>query len=711
MIERREGAGGFVRGTLKILWRQESSAFVLGLVSSPGEEPVKVIGNLGDADTTGVRCYAGTMEPDRKRGGLIFRVAGMVDERVPLERVAAYLGSGQVAHVGPAVAADIVARFGKKTMKVLIRHPERLAEVPRITDEMIPDVRASLARSLHLAALIGLLVPLGIGVRACEQAARRWGRAAATNIEEHPWLLADLVGVGFARADRAALALGKPADAPERLIAAVAHWVGEAAGAGHTVAGRLFVERQAADDLDQPATAVSAAIDEAVAAGRLVAQGADGLALPHIAQAEARIARVFVRLLATDRSGEQVTDEEIAGLEAGSGITFDPEQRRAVVSSLEHGLTVLTGGPGTGKTTLVRAICDLAAERDLSVGLVSFTGKAAKRLAEATGRDARTIHSYLRYVPGSAAVGPEFEDDVVVVDETSMLDVLLADELLAWLPVHARLILVGDPDQVTCCTSRRCPSSASPPSTEPSSRPASPNSRAVNVGAVVLPWNGTGTIFRPVPGPDAVVAFVSELFVRRPGRIEDVQVITPMRIGPVGTRRLNAVIAEAVRGPTPALAIPGEHYAMCAGDRIIWLQNDRETSLRNGQIGRLLAVRRNGGATVEFDDETYQVGPDKVVAGFFELAYALTCHKVQGSEFPVVVVVVERSASRMLTRRLLYTAVSRARKNVMVVGDANAVARAVATHDATRRRTALCGLMSAPDRDLAIEFDEPGRQE
>jgi exodeoxyribonuclease V alpha subunit len=707
MIKRIAGEFGVVVGVVEVYHRKPGSNFVVGGLESGSEPPLKVIGTLAEADLWRLVTLSGVMERDERRSELQFRIKGAIDTDLELDFVRAYLRSGLVWHVGPAIADAITATFGERTLEVLMHTPERLLEVRGLTAPMLAGIRESLAISLPLAAVVGLLHPLGISTTVARAIVRRHGSVGVSIIRANPWALTEYPRVGFAAADAVALRLGKAPDSPERAAAALRHIVKAAADRdGHTVLARDTTVHGAANLIRQPQTLLVETLAAMEDRRELIPiEEPPGVALPELAAAEERLAGALGLLInAPPRPDLEATFDELVSLELASGITFDAAQREAVAGALARGLTVLTGGPGVGKTTIVRAICELAEARDLSVALMSFTGKAAKRLSEATGREATTIHRYLRFVPGSGPAGPENPADVVIVDEVSMLDVVLADELASWLRPDSRLILVGDVDQLPSIGAGNVLGDLTAVKAVPVFRLSviyrtgagsgiPMLARDINEGRIELTYDGSTTRFVPRPssspdGSSPVADWIRAHFLRYRERVEEFQVLAPIKKGPAGVDALNAVIAEVVRDPKASgRTLNREIYDLRTGDRIIWTVNDYDLGLFNGEIGVLREVGERGGALVEFDGVPYQVPNDKLLS--FSLAYALTVHKAQGSEFPIVIVVMDQGAERMLSRRLLYTAVSRARDTVAIVGQAYAVADAVARHDEHPRRTTL----------------------
>lgn len=707
MIKRVVGEFGVVSGRIEIYHRDAVSGFVVGALESGYELPLKVIGRLSEADLWRPVTVSGVIEQDRKRQGeLLFQIKGVIDTDLDPDQVRGYLRSGLVWHVGPAIAEAIIAAYREHTFEVLMHAPDKLLEVRGLSASMLPGLRESLAISLPLAGVVGLLHPLGISSGVARQVVRRHGSSGAAVIRANPWALSEFAGVGFASADAVALRLGKAPNSPERVAAALRHIVRAAADReGHTVVGREAALSGTMKLIRQPRAAVTDMLAAMEARRELVAiDDPDGVATPELAAAEQRLATGLSLLInAPSRPGLEASDSELAALELDSGIVFDPAQRDAVAGALARGLTVLTGGPGVGKTTIVRAICQLAETRGLSVALTSFTGKAAKRLSEATDREATTIHRYLHFVPGSGFSGPDDPADLVVVDEVSMLDVVLADQLASWLAPDSRLILVGDADQLPSIGAGNVLGDLTALPEVPvfhlsvihrtdieSGIPIL--AQQINQGRTELTYDGHTTRFVPrggirSDGTSPIAEWIRQHFARYRDRVEEFQVLAPIKGGPAGVDALNAAIAEVVRDPRSGRRLVRDTYDLQAGDRIIWTVNDYELGLFNGEIGVLREVRANGGALVEFDGQPYQVPPDKLLS--FSLAYALTVHKAQGSEFPIVIVAMDLGAGAMLARRLLYTAVSRARDTVAIVGQSAAVAAAIARHDEHPRRTTL----------------------
>ncbi len=603
--------------------------------------------------------------------------------------VTRYLGSGLVPGVGPALAERLVARFGDRTLDVITSQSARLREVEGIGKKRAAAIARAVRERRDEAETLSYLHGLGLGPATAQRILKRYGESAARVMQEDPYLAAEqIAGIGFRTADRIGRAAGIADDDPRRAAGAVLHLLGRGAEDGHVYVP-LSVLVRGAVELSVPEERIAPAVSD-LAARDLVVVEDDAVYAPPLHSAEVRVAG-FLRALA-ERRPRPLGEAERARIARTVPSSLTETQRSVVVTSLEHGLVVLTGGPGTGKTTTVRAVVDAHEALGRRVLLCAPTGRAAKRMAEATGREARTIHRTLEWNPGTARFRRDerapLEADLVLVDESSMLDVRLADSLLAAVAPGATLVLVGDVDQLPpvgpgqvlreVIRSEVAPVVRLREIFRQAQRSAIVRGAHAILGGRVPEQTPAGTkgegdlFFVRATDPDALARRLVEVLRRLPEAYgfdpkRDVQVLSPMRRGPAGTARLNEILqAELNPGPGPA-------GGLRPGDKVMQLRNDYDRDVYNGDLGEVR--RAEGGVTyVDVDGREVQYTSEQLDA--LVLAYASTVHKVQGSEFPAVVVVLHSSHYVLLSRALLYTAVTRAKKLVVLVGDPRAVARA-----------------------------------
>lgn len=633
------------------------------------------------------------------------------------------LASGRVRGIGPKLAERIVARFGLETLEVMDRDPERLLEVPGIGPATLERIRASWTEHRGLYPVLVFLHAHGLGPAIAMRIHRRYGAAAVDRVRENPYLLAEeVVGVGFLTADRLARQLGIPEDAPERLRAGIEHTLSQAAQDGHVFLPAPELLARAADLLGRPAQELEDPLARLAGEGRVVVEDEGGerrVYPPRLHAAEASVARDLRRLLRSSPAPEPDPQRAVERFERSARIELADAQRRALLAALTAPVVVITGGPGTGKTTLVRGLVEIAGCRRRRLELAAPTGRAAQRLAEATGHPARTIHRLLEFSPADRAFARHrqrpLEADVLVVDEVSMLDVELAAALLAAVRSGCRLVLVGDADQLPSVGPGQVLGDLVASGAVPVVRldrvfrqgersGIVENAHRINRGEMPV-GVGDGQLGDfyiverrdPAPAADTVVRLVAE---RIPARfrldpVRDVQVLTPMHRGELGVAGLNRRLQERLNPAGDAL--PVGPRGLRAGDKVMQTRNDYDLGVFNGDLGTVVGADPEAGTlAVRFDDRLVEYPPE--AQEDLALAYACTIHKAQGSEYPAVVVVLHDQHWIMLQRNLLYTAVTRARRLVVIVGTRRAVARAVRTADQRRRHTRLAERLAGSGR-------------
>ncbi len=656
-----------------------------------------------------------------------------------------YLGSGLIRGIGPSTAKQIVKHFGEKALDVMDEHPERLTEISGIGPKKAAMIVESYMQQMGMRRVLVFLQNYGLSPALAMRIAKYYGENAVALIRENPYrMVMDIDGVGFLTADRIALSMGVDPQSDFRIRAARFYLMSEAAGnGGHTYLPHEPLVQRACAMLHAEPEPVERQIGEALLQKMLVGftlpDCDDALCLPLFCHAEQEIARRLTQLMQA-RPYKRVSglDARIADYEREHDVAFSALQKRAIRSAVEEGVLVITGGPGTGKTTIIRCILSLLKE-DNDILLCAPTGRAAKRMSEATGEEAKTIHRLLEYGGDSDAFarGEDYplETDCLIVDEMSMVDVTLMRGLLRAVLPGTRVILVGDADQLPSVGAGNVLSDILQSDAVPSIRLTDIfrqdessmivlNAHRINNGEMpVLRTRDTDFFFeRRTMQSEAAQTICDLLSTRLPKYLgfphgqwhseatRAIQVLSPTKKGDCGAIALNRLLQDALNpeGPDKDAILHGE-TEFRVGDKVIQTKNDYQleytrvtpfgteegSGVFNGDVGY---IQRSAPAehllTVCFDDErlvTYQ----KQQLDALELAYCLTVHKSQGSEFPVVVMPVVGGPPMLMARNLLYTALTRARRLVVLVGREEVIAQMVANDHVAKRYTTLCERLKA----------------
>lgn len=720
-------------GTVKaIIYRSEDTGFtVLELTDETGED-MTAIGEMPLAGV-GERVELTGQWTEHKTYGRQFR-AETCKTLAPatLTALKNYLASGLIKGVGESTAQAIVQTFGMETLDVLEKEPARLAEVPGIGQIRAQTIGASYGAQLGLRDIMLGLQKYGVTIGQAMKLYKIYGELCLAKIEENPYrLIDDVEGIGFKTADAIARNGGVEPDAPYRLRAGLKYTLQWARREGHTYLPREKLVEVAAGLLQADIAPVERTLTELLLEGQLIQEqlpGEDGIFLPGMFRTEQDCALRLLRL-----QGQSALDNpffrpkaQIARLEQQLDITLAPAQRQAVELALKAGALVITGGPGTGKTTILRFVITLLEEMGTEYALCAPTGRAAKRMGEATGRDASTIHRLLEYSYGEGGFGRNAENtllaDVVVVDEMSMVDVPLMAALLRALAPGTRLIMVGDSDQLPSVgpgnvlrdmvDSGQIPVVRLTEIFRQSGRSAIvTNAHRINEGQMPILEGLEDFGFEPMEEQEAVIRRLIALNSGKAAKLgaqeplQDIQVLAPMKKGPLGVYNLNKRLQEALN--PPAHKKKERKYGDVVfreGDKVMQIKNDYRLAwtrslphqppemgegVYNGDLGTIMSIDLyEQTLEVLFDDGRSAVYSFSMLEEL-ELAYCISIHKSQGSEFPIVLLPLLGGPPMLLNRNLLYTAVTRARHMVCILGRQSCIQQMVRNNQVKRRYSGL----------------------
>ena len=698
----------------------------------PGGAPlVTVVGNLPEVNPGESLRLHGTWI-HHPQYGRQFR-AERCQQILPatVEGIQRYLGSGLIKGVGPVTAARIVQRFGLDTLKVLDEQPERLREALGVGPRRAASIARAWEEQRHIREVMLFLQSHGISTGLAVKIYKAYGDDALRIVQEDPYRLArDIWGVGFKTADKIARNLGLPTDAPSRVQAGVAYALSQLADAGHVYAPEAQLLEQAAELLDVPPDLVGEALEvldaeqvvrreilaypqaDAIPGGEVREQRAVYLAPFYYGEVgvthrlHALIEEPATRLL---RFRTLDWDALLCQLARRSAITLSDQQRAAVEAALTHKVTVLTGGPGTGKTVTLRTVIAALEAFGARYALCAPTGRAAKRLSEATGRPAKTIHRLLEYSPQGGFRRDEaqpLEVDCLIVDEASMLDLLLANHLLKAVHPATHVLLVGDVDQLpsvgagdflrdVIASGRAEVIRLTHIFRQAADSGIVVNAHRINQGQMPILNQFPDFYFFSQEDPQAAADLLVDIVHNRIPRkfglhpLDEVQVLAPMYRGECGVANLNARLQEALN-PTSARRaerrLGGRLFRV--GDKVMQSLNDYHREVYNGDIGRVTGIDIVA-QTLEVTFDGRPVVYDWSDADALVHAFAVSVHKSQGSEYPAVVIPLLTQHYLMLQRNLLYTAVTRAKQLVVLVGARRAIATAVRNQQVRERHSGL----------------------
>lgn len=653
---------------------------------------------------------------DRKYGEQ-FRVDSFLTVKPStLVGIEKYLSSGLVKGIGTVMAGRLVEHFGLGTLDVIEEHPERLTEVEGIGPIRSERIRRAWEEQRKIKDVMLFLQSHGISSTFAVKIYRQYGESAISAVKKNPYQLAvDIFGIGFKTADRIAANLGVSPTSPQRAEAGILFVLGEMSDDGHLYVPRERLVEEAEGMLEIDAPIIERAVDRLARGDLLVVEplpdGGEAVYLASLHTAEVGAARRLASLIEADAPSLEIDIERaIAWFEQREEITLAPAQREAIRCAVTAGVLIITGGPGTGKTTLVNGIIQILEKKGRRILLCAPTGRAAKRMNEATAREAKTIHRLLEFSPRAMEFTRDqsnpLDADMVVVDEVSMVDAVLFYHLLKAVPPQCQLILVGDVDQLPSvgpgCVLRDLIASGRVEVVRLTEifRQAREslivvNAHRVNRGEMPL-LRGVGGredfFFIEREEPEEILELLKDLIAEKIPRrfgidpLEDLQLVTPMHRGLVGARRLNAELQQLLNPSGAAITRGSRTFRV--GDRVMQIRNNYLLDVYNGDIGRIEGIDDvEKQVCVRFEDR--RVRYDHADLDELVLAYACSIHKSQGSEFPVVVMPIHTQHYVMLQRNLLYTGITRGRQAVIVVGTRKALAIAVKNSSMRLRYTRL----------------------
>jgi len=710
LAERRE-EGSTLQGTIiRITYQDPEGRFTVARLEVDGSQEVTVVGEIFPVGEGEEIKVSGQWRVHPRFGLQLQAERWEKVEPATLEGIERYLGSGLIKGIGPIYARRLVSAFGIDTLRILAEEPNRILEVPGIGEVRARRILRAWEEQRGMRDVMVFLQGHGVGTALALRIYRAFGAETVARVKENPYCLArEIYGVGFILADRIARAMGISEDSPVRVQAGLLHVLKKFSDEGHCFIPLALVKSNASALLGFELEAAESAIEKLAVEGEIVLEeageeGATKVYPQELYHAERRVASAIRSLLSTP-SGFR--DKGIKGstlqLFNPSTFSLEKEQREAILQALQHKVLIITGGPGTGKTTLLVSLLALFRAADVSFALAAPTGRAAKRMGEMAGEEAKTIHRLLEYNPRQRGFQRgehrPIEADVVIIDEASMVDLPLLDHLLKAVEPHSHLILLGDVDQL------------------PSVGPGSVLRDLIDSGAVpvvvlrrifrqsqesLIVVNAhrilrgesllfgderekRDFVFVPRENEAEILETVKTLVKKRSGD-KEIQVLSPVHRGSLGTVYLNRELQKLLNPGGESIERGETLFRL--GDKVMQLRNNYDKAVFNGDLGRIVRIDREAGELqVDFDGRPVSYTMEELDE--LSLAYAISIHKSQGSEYAAVVIPLHTSHYLMLHRSILYTAVTRGKEQVVLVGSRRALAMAIRNVRVERRFTGL----------------------
>lgn len=688
----------------------ETGYTVLRFKASRHNDLVTVVGMLMDVVVGTNLEINGVWKVDKKYGQQFEAHTWQEVMPATVYGIEKYLGSGLIKGIGPKYAKKIVAKFGADTLDIIEENIERLGEVEGIGKKRIQQIKFSWVRQREIKNVMVFLQSHDVSSAYAAKIYKAYGNDAVKRVQENPYQLADDIwGIGFKTADTIAVKMGIEKDEFNRLRSGIKYALGELGNEGHVFAYREQLIKKGKELLDVTESQLDEAIERMMKSDDLKVEE-DAIYLPPFYYAEIGAAKRLRMIISAEAEENIFTKDQMVDLgriQKTLGISYDDVQAEAIHRAANSKVMVLTGGPGTGKTTTTQGIIQAFLDKGLSILLAAPTGRAAKRMSEATGREAKTIHRLLEFKPPEGYKRNEenpLEGDVLLVDECSMIDIMLMNSLLKAVPANMRLVLIGDVDQLPSVGAGNVLRDIIDSEAVPVVRLTKifrqaqqsriiTNAHKVNEGKFPDISNGKNSdfFFLNREEPEVIAKEIVELVKNKlPNyykvKPSEIQVLTPMQKGIIGAINLNQELQKAINPSMEGIRRGG--YIFKQYDKVMQIRNNYDKEVFNGDIGRILEIdTEDNTLTVLFDGRKvlYEASElDELVQ-----AYACTIHKSQGSEYPIVVMPVSMTHFMMMQRNLIYTGITRSKKVCVVVGTMKALGYAVRNITVTKRNTML----------------------
>lgn len=728
-IADKEGLLSIEGSVEKIIYQNEENGYTVCEIFTPSDELFTLVGNMPYLSEGETISALGNWV-NHATFGKQFKVE-FYEKQLPATETAIlkYLSSGAVRGIGKVTAQRIVSQFGADSFEVIEHNPQWLAEIPGISPKKAEQISASFAAQFGMRNVM-MFCREYFGPTTAVRIYKKWGNGAVERIKQNPYILCgEIYGVGFEKADAIAKDLGIKKNAPERIAMGLKYvLIHNAASNGHSF---LPLDKLCAVAKRLLSCEMNEIEDEAAALesrGEIVCVRHEGMKCAYLRDYYEAEKYTASKLCALDRAGKNLGEDNVLSLismvERESNMEYAVLQKRAICQAASNGVFILTGGPGTGKTTVVRAIIRVFDAMGLRIALAAPTGRAAKRMSQSAGEEAKTIHRLLEMEYGAEDKlrfrkneNDQLEDDVIIIDEASMLDLMLTNALLKAIKPGARLILIGDVNQLPPVgaghvfddiikSDRFATVELTHIFRQAQESLIVTNAHAVNHGEYMNLESKSGDFFFLPRQEDAqTAATIAELCKKRLPKsygltvFEGIQVITPSRKGDAGTEMLNSALQSAINPPARGKAEKKvRDFTLREGDKVMQIKNNYDIEwnkngsqgfgIFNGDIGVIKKIDLSEELiTVDFEDKICEY--DYTMLDELELAYAITVHKSQGSEYPIVVMPLYRYTPKLLTRNLLYTAITRAQSIVILVGNGEVAKAMVDNNRQTKRYTGL----------------------